>query len=63
MAKKGNHIKAREVEILQSSEFVVSADKAFEIQTDGEIIQRSNSTTQFETVQFRMLPQALTIIY
>ncbi len=63
MAKKGNHIKAREVEILQSSEFTVSAEKTFEIQTDGEIVHRPDSSTQFRTVQFRILPQALTIIY
>ncbi|MGB6867029.1 MAG: diacylglycerol kinase family protein [Candidatus Aminicenantaceae bacterium] len=63
MAKKGNHIKAREVEILQSSEFTVSAEKTFEIQTDGGIVHRPDSSTQFRTVQFRILPQALTIIY
>jgi len=63
MAKKGNHIKAREVETLRSSWFTVSSDKAFEIQTDGEIVHRPDSSTQFRTVQFRILPQALTVIY
>lgn len=63
MAKKGNHIKTKEVEILQSSGFTVSAEEAFEIQTDGEIVHRPNSSTQFKTIQFRILPQALTVIY
>ncbi len=63
MAKKGNHIKTREVETLRSSWFTVSSDRAFEIQTDGEIVHRPDSSTQFRTVQFRILPQALTIIY
>jgi diacylglycerol kinase (ATP) len=63
MAKKGNHIKTKEVEILQSSGFTVSAEKTFEIQTDGEIVHRPNSSTQFKTIQFRILPQALSIIY
>ena len=63
MAKKGNHIKTKEVEILQSSGFTVSAEEAFEIQTDGEIVHRPNSSTQFKTIQFRILPQALTILY
>jgi diacylglycerol kinase (ATP) len=63
MAKKGNHIKAREVEILQSSEFTVSSEETFEIQTDGEIVHRPDSSTQFRTIQFKILPQALTIIY
>ena len=63
MAKKGNHIKTKEVKILQSSGFTVSAEEAFEIQTDGEIVHRPNSSTQFKTIQFRILPQALTILY
>jgi len=63
MAKKGNHIKTKEVEVLQSSGFTVSAEETFEIQTDGEIVHRSNSSTQFNTVQFKILPQALSIIY
>ena len=63
MAKKGKHIKADEVEIIQSSEFGVSADEAFEIQTDGEIVRRADSSTDFRTAQFRILPKALTIIY
>jgi diacylglycerol kinase (ATP) len=63
MAKKGNHIKVREVELRQSSWFTVSSNVAFEIQTDGEVVHRPDSSTQFRTVQFRILPQALTIIY
>jgi diacylglycerol kinase (ATP) len=63
MAKKGNHIKTKEVEVLQSSGFTVSAKETFEIQTDGEIVHRPNSSTEFRTVQFRILPQALSIIY
>jgi diacylglycerol kinase (ATP) len=63
MAKKGNHIKTKEVEVLQSSGFTVTADETFEIQTDGEIVQRYDSSTQFKTIQFKILPQALSIIY
>jgi diacylglycerol kinase (ATP) len=63
LAKKGNHINAREVELRQSSWFTVSSNVAFEIQTDGEIVHRPDSSTQFRTVQFRILSQALTIIY
>jgi diacylglycerol kinase (ATP) len=63
MAKKGSHIKAREVEILQSSSFDVSAEQAFEVQADGEIVRRADSSTEFKSIQFRILPKALTIIY
>lgn len=63
MAKKGNHIKAKEVEILQSSEFAVSAEETFEIQTDGEIVHRHDSSTRFKSIQFKILPNALSIIY
>lgn len=63
MAKKGKHIKTNGVEILQSSEFSVSAEKPFEIQTDGEIVHRPDSSTQFRAVQFKILPQSLNIIY
>jgi diacylglycerol kinase (ATP) len=62
MAKRGKHIKAKEVEILQSSEFTVSAGETFEIQTDGEIVHRQNSSTQFKSIQFKILPKALSII-
>jgi diacylglycerol kinase (ATP) len=63
MAKRGNHIKAKEVEILQSSEFAVSAEETFEIQTDGEIVHRYDSSTRFKSIQFKILPKALSIIY
>jgi diacylglycerol kinase family enzyme len=63
MAKKGKHTKAKEVEIHQSSEFEVSAERPFEIQTDGEIVNRDDSSTEFRAVQFKVLPRALTIIY
>ncbi len=63
MAKKGKHVKAKEVEIHQSSEFEVSAEQPFEIQTDGEIVKRADSSTEFRAIQFRVLPRALTIIY
>jgi diacylglycerol kinase (ATP) len=63
MAKKGNHIKTKEVEVLQSSGFTVSAEETFEIQTDGEIVHRSDSSTDFKTIQFKILPQSLSIIY
>jgi diacylglycerol kinase (ATP) len=63
MAKKGNHVKAKEVEVLQSSGFTMSAEETFEIQTDGEIVHRSDSSTDFKTIQFKILPQSLSIIY
>ena len=63
MAKRGKHLRMKEVEVLQSSEFKVSAEKPFEIQTDGEIVKRSDSSTKFRTVRFKILPKALTIIY
>lgn len=63
MAKKGKHVKAKEVEIHQSSEFEVSAEQPFEIQTDGEIVNRADSSTEFQVVQFRVFPRALTVIY
>jgi diacylglycerol kinase family enzyme len=62
MAKKGNHIKTKEVEVLQSSGFTVSADETFEIQTDGEIVRRPDSSTEFKAVQFKILPKSLSII-
>ena len=63
MAKKGKHIKAKGLEILQSSDFEVSAEEAFEIQTDGEIVRRADSSTDFKAVQFKVFPKALSIIY
>jgi diacylglycerol kinase family enzyme len=62
-AKNGRHIKAREVEILQSSVFEVSSDLAFEIQTDGEIVRRADSLTKFKSIQFKLLPKALSVIH
>jgi diacylglycerol kinase (ATP) len=61
-AKKGRHTRAEGVEILQSPWFTVSSGEAFEVQTDGEIVHRADGSTQFKTIQFKILPQALSII-
>jgi diacylglycerol kinase (ATP) len=61
--KKGGHTNAEEVEILQSSSFAVSSDVGFEIQTDGEFVQREDGSTRFKSIQFKILPQALSIIF
>lgn len=63
LAKKGYHTDAEEVEIIRSPWFKVSSDEPFEVQTDGEIVHRSDGSTQFKTIQFKILPQALSIIY
>ncbi len=62
LAKKGRHTTAEEVEILQSPWFKMSSAEAFEVQTDGEIVHRADGSTQFNTIQFKILPQALSII-
>jgi diacylglycerol kinase (ATP) len=61
-AKKGGHTNAGEVETLQSPCFAVSSDIGFEIQTDGEFVQRADGSTRFKTIQFKILPQALSVI-
>lgn len=62
-AKKGHHSGSEEVETIRSPWFTVSSDKPFEVQTDGEIVRRADGSSQFETIQFKILPLALSIIY
>lgn len=63
LAKKGRHTNAGGVEIFRSSWFSVSSEEAFEVQTDGEIIRRADGSTRFKAIRFKILPQALSIIY
>ena len=62
LSKKGKHTKAEEVETIQSDYYEISSDKAFEIQTDGEILESSGKPVEFKTVGFKAIPRALNII-
>jgi YegS/Rv2252/BmrU family lipid kinase len=62
LSRKGNHIKATEVEILRSRAFEISSERAFQIQADGEILGSSGETTSFKKIQFAVIPQALNVI-
>ncbi|MBN2244847.1 MAG: hypothetical protein JW755_03275 [Candidatus Aminicenantes bacterium] len=61
-AAKGMHRGLKEVKTTQSSYFEVESDKFFEIQTDGEILQKNNSTMKFKKVGFEIRPKELSII-
>lgn len=62
LSKNGKHTRAKEVKILQSQSFEISSEKAFEIQTDGEIIGDSNQPAKFKNIEFKIIPRALNII-
>jgi diacylglycerol kinase (ATP) len=63
LARKGNHVRAMEVDILRASSFKVSSENPFEIQTDGEILTAPDGRTKFQKIVFSVVPQALNIIY
>jgi diacylglycerol kinase (ATP) len=61
LAKRGRLRGAEEVERLASPVFDISSERAFSVQTDGEVIG-GRRPAQFHRLQVRVLPQALTII-
>lgn len=61
-AAKGKHMALKDVNTIQSSYFEVESDNLFEIQTDGEILQKNNRTMKFKKVGFGIIPKGLSII-
>jgi diacylglycerol kinase (ATP) len=61
-AAKGKHSGLKDVKTIQSPYFEVESDKFFEIQTDGEILQKNNSPMKFKKVGFEIRPKELSII-
>lgn len=60
--RTGRHLRAAEVECLQSPSFVISSARPFAVQVDGELIGGASSPSLFDRIQVRSLPAALTII-
>jgi diacylglycerol kinase family enzyme len=60
-AKKGRHVRKREVTMLRSAEFRVSSGRNFFIQADGEIVSESGGPALGRTALFGILPAALEI--
>lgn len=61
-ANRGRHGTCREVDMLQSSSFEVTADKPFFIQTDGEILSGPSGPLSLKKVRFEVVPDALNLI-
>jgi len=61
-AAKGKHTALKDVSTIQSSYFEVESDEFFEIQTDGEILQKNNRAMRFKKVGFGIIPKGLSII-
>jgi YegS/Rv2252/BmrU family lipid kinase len=62
LSTTGKHTRAKEVDTFQSTCFQVSSEKPFEIQADGEIIGDPEAPSQFNRIEFKIIPQALDII-
>jgi diacylglycerol kinase (ATP) len=60
-AKRGGHIRLREITMLRSAEFRVAAETPFPVQTDGEILKEDGRTALFRAVSIGVLPAALEI--
>ena len=61
-AKKGEHIKTKEVSIIQSSSFKVSSEIPFEIQVDGEILGGYERPLKFNEISINVFPKILSLI-
>ncbi|MCP2519590.1 hypothetical protein NLC26_00025 [Candidatus Aminicenantes bacterium AC-708-M15] len=61
-ATRGEHIKAKEVSIIQSSSFKVSSEIPFEIQVDGEILGGYEKPLKFNDISINVLPKTLSLI-
>lgn len=62
LSKKGKHSRAKNVKTFQSKYFNISSEKAFEIQTDGEIIESFGNPSKFKKIELKVIPQKLNII-
>jgi diacylglycerol kinase (ATP) len=62
LARKGRHAGAPEVEFMRAPGFKISAERAFEVQVDGEIIGGTKTPLFFNDIQVRAVPQALRLI-
>jgi diacylglycerol kinase (ATP) len=62
LAKRGSIRKAKGVERLAAPVFDISSERAFSVQTDGEVIGGRQCPAHFHRLRVRALPQALTII-
>jgi len=62
LSRRGKHVKAKEVKILRSRDFVISSEHPFLVQADGEILGGTGEAASFNTIQFTVIPQALNII-
>jgi diacylglycerol kinase family enzyme len=60
-AKKGRHVRRREVTMLRSAEFRVSSPRDFFVQADGEIVSDGNGPALVRRALFGVLPAALEI--
>jgi len=61
-AAKGKHQRLKDIKILRSPYFEVESDEYFEIQTDGEILQKNNRVVKFKKAGFKILPGELSIL-
>ncbi|MCP2604700.1 hypothetical protein NLC29_00900 [Candidatus Aminicenantes bacterium AH-873-B07] len=61
-ATKGKHVKAKEVSIIQSSNFEVSSEIPFEIQVDGEILGGYKNPLKFREISINVFPKILPLI-
>jgi len=62
LSRKGRHLKAREVKVLSSREYLISSEQPFQVQADGEIIGGRGETGVFNKIRFTVIPQALNVI-
>jgi len=61
-ANKGRHGRAAEVRFLQAPRFDISAEKPFEVQSDGEIVRAADGRAQFQQISVRVIPRALKVL-
>ncbi|OGD19312.1 MAG: hypothetical protein A2W03_18455 [Candidatus Aminicenantes bacterium RBG_16_63_16] len=61
-AKKGRHLRAAGVELLQSPAFDISSERPFAVQVDGEVIGGASSPRLFREIRVSVVPGALTIV-
>jgi len=61
-ATRGEHIKTKEVSIIQSSSFKISSEIPFEIQVDGEILGGYERPLKFNEISINVFPKILSLI-
>lgn len=62
LAKRGRHLKHKNIILDQSNNFLIASERKFVLQADGEIVKRGDKPFEVDHFELKVIPRALKII-